>query len=149
MMSKTMSLACVLFSTQVLAFPCFMTVVKDRCWGNYDLTVIIRDASTDSTLLTVVVPKGQFWTRAPFTCQGGQRLGYSASFEPNIWDSDKGVVYQGTKYTLLPLAPTALEKAWEIPICFPLAFPGTPYPPTAIGNCACDMKSIPPVPPMK
>jgi len=148
-LTKIVALSSLLVSSQVLAFPCFMTAVKDSCWGDYDVTVVVRNAITGDTLTTVEVPKGQFWTRVPFTCEGGQRLGYSATFEPTIWDSGKGAVYQGTQYTLLPLAPKPTEKAWEIPICFPAAFPGTPYPPTASGNCKCDMKSIPPVPPMK
>ncbi|MGQ3891345.1 hypothetical protein [Legionella sp. CNM-4043-24] len=149
MTRKLLALGCLLLSGQSLAFPCFMTAVKDSCWGDYNVTVNVSDAVSGETLATAMIPKGQFWTRVPFTCQGGQRLGYSASFEPVIWAGTENRIYEGTKYTLLPLAPKPTEKAWEIPVCFPQAFPGTSAPPTATGNCKCDMTSIPPVPPMK
>lgn len=149
MTRKPIALACALFSSQLLAFPCFMTVAKDNCWIDYDVTVVVLDAMTNSTLVTVDVPKGTPWTRVPFTCQPAQRLAYTATFSPTIWEKDKGRVYPGTKYTLLPLAPGPTEKGWEIPICFPAAFPGTSLPPTAIGNCQCNMAVIPPVPPIK
>jgi hypothetical protein len=146
---KTLCLASALFSTQALAFPCFLTAVKDNCWTDYDVTITVRDAITDEQLSTVLVPKGKSWVRQPFTCKSGQRLGYAATFQPNIWENDKGKVFYATSFIMLPDQIEAGQKAWDLPVCFPLAFPGVPFPPKAIGNCKCDLKSIPPVPPMK
>ena len=148
MISRLLMALCGLgVSAQSLAFPCFLTLAKDSCWTNYDVKVIVMDASNNQPITTVEVPKGQSWTRQPFTCQPGQKLIYQASFQPAFWQSEVGKVYMAIRYWSLPATPKPGDTAWDIPVCYPAAFAAVPFPPDATGNCKCDFGSIPPVPP--
>ncbi|WP_419420900.1 hypothetical protein ACNVED_06270 [Legionella sp. D16C41] len=139
-----------IFSSQLFAFQCYFTLVKDSCWTDYAVTVKVLDAlNNDNNLLTITVPKGQAWGRLPFTCQPNQKLLYQASFEPSIWENQKGEVYNAINYWTLPPAIKTGQSAWEIPVCYPRAFSEVPLPPQATNNCTCDFKNIPPIPPKK
>lgn len=150
MNKKLLLLAGLFFSGSLLAFPCYITAVKDNCWTNYSVILVVKDALNNNVQTTVLIPKGQSWTRQAFNCNVGERLGYTATFEPSFWASEKNAVYNAQAYTLLPNDPPAAdEKAWEVQLCFPTGFPGVPLPPEASGNCKCDMKAVPPIPPVK
>lgn len=143
---NVVSWCCLFFSTPLMAFPCFFTLAKDSCWIDYDVTVVVTDADTSQQVLSINVPKGKSWTRQAFTCQTNQKLLYTATFEPTIWDNGKDAVYSAQHYWALPSAPTSKEKAWEIPVCYPAAFAAVPFPPNVSGNCQCDFDSIPAIP---
>lgn len=132
-----------LLSTQLYAFDCYFTLVKDSCWANYEVTVNVVDAVANKRLTTVVVPKGQSWARNQFTCMPNQNLMYYATFSPIIWQSKKDKIYQAKKYWILPKAPKEGELAWNIPVCFSREFSEVPFPPDASGNCQCDFDSVP------
>jgi len=125
------------------AFDCYLTVAKDNCWKDYDVTVSVIDAISGKILQTVVVAAQHDWQRLPFTCQPGQNLNFQSSFSPSIWQSDKGIVYPVKQYRLLPKQPAPGMTAWEVSICYSHDFSGVPKPPESSGNCVCDMQSIP------
>jgi len=136
-------------TSAALAFPCFLTVVKDRCWAEYNVSVTVYNTKDDASLMTVVVPKGKSWMRKSFVCEHAQKLRFAASFTPNIWETDKGVVFAAKSYWTLPETIPLKDTAWEIPICYPDAFPGVPFPPRATGRCGCDFSVVTPIPPQK
>lgn len=127
------------------AYHCFITLVKDSCWTNYDVSVNMRDASTGKSVTNVSIPKGKSWTRQPFECEASQGLDFSATFSPVFWQSDKGKHYSGTKTWTLPSSMNKGDTAWNVTICYPEGFAEVPLPPTAGSHCTCDTKSLPPV----
>jgi hypothetical protein len=146
MSPKLIFLCSTLLSTQSMAFPCFFTLVKDSCWTDYTVTVNVTDVDTNQTIISVSVPEGQTWVRQPFTCQPSQKIVYTATFEPAIWENSEGVIYKAKRYWALPSTITPKQKAWEVPVCFPAAFAEVPFPPKVIGNCKCDFSSVPAIP---
>ncbi|KTC95869.1 periplasmic protein [Legionella geestiana] len=135
---------CLMFiPLRALAFDCYVTLVKDNCWTNYDVTVTVTDSATGNAVLTLTAPKGQTFGRGTFQCQAEQTLAFSAQFSPVFWQSDAGKTWRGIRTLSLPKAPKPGELAWNLPICFSSAFSGVPLPPGASGNCACDFGSVP------
>jgi len=102
----TLSLS-LMSSSSLWAFTCYYTLAKDSCWTNYNVSVDVMDAVTDTVLTTVVVPSGKNWTRQAFDCQPGQKLMYKAIFSPIIWESEKGKVYPAKDYWSLPSAASS------------------------------------------
>lgn len=135
------------FSLQIQAFPCFLTMVKDNCWTNYDVTVAVTNAATGKLITTIVVPKGQSWTRQSFACQPADTLSLSAMFTPVFWENDKGKTYPAQHNWTFPQAIAPGDTAWNINVCYSAEFSEVPLPPDAAGNCKCDMDGIPPVKP--
>lgn len=130
------------------AFPCYLTVAKDTCWTNYNVTIQAFDAQTNALLTTVMIPTDSSWRREKFTCQPSQKIRFAATFSPIIWEQDKGRVYAGTDFWSLPDEPKADELAWNIPLCFSAQFSELPLPPTATGHCRCETGTIPPIEPL-
>ncbi|KTD66204.1 hypothetical protein [Legionella spiritensis] len=135
------------FSAPLYAFPCFMTLVKDSCWLNYNVKVVVQDAVANKEVLTITVPKGKKWARERFECQPAQKFMYFASFTPTIWENQEDLVYRAKRYWFMPGSIGEGDTAWNIPICYARDFAGTPFPPDATGNCVCDFSDIPEVKP--
>lgn len=134
-------------SAYAQAFPCFLTMVKDSCWTNYNLTVNVTNATTGKLITTVIVPQGQSWARQQFNCQPADTLSLSATFMPVFWESDTDKTYPAQHNWTFPQTIAAGDTAWNINVCYPAEFSEVPLPPDASGNCACDVKNIPPVKP--
>lgn len=132
-----------LISDNSYSFTCYFTLVKDSCWTNYDVKVVVTDTQTNQELLTIEVPKGKSWGRQIFTCEPSQRLIYHASYQPVFWRSEMGKTYMALRYWSLPAALSKDQSAWELPVCYPAAFSAIPLPPGANNNCHCDFKNIP------
>lgn len=127
------------------AFQCYLTLMKDSCWTNYNVTVTVTDTKTNQVLTTVIVAQGSQWYRQSFTCQPGQNLMFQATFLPVFWQSDQGRVFSGSHYWQLPAAVQGNDTAWNVPLCYPADFSEVPLPPDATGNCQCSTKGIPPL----
>ncbi|MBA3536449.1 MAG: hypothetical protein H0T84_07565 [Tatlockia sp.] len=136
-------------SNNVFPFQCYITLVKDSCWTNYNVQVKVINSDDNKIMSTVEAPKGKTWARQPFDCNPGMKLMYSASFSPVFWQSEEGKTYEAIRYWTLPDKVGDKESAWDIPVCFASAFSGVPFPPDAVGDCRCDLLDIPPVPPSK
>lgn len=132
---------------QVHAFPCFITMVKDNCWTNYNLNVVVTNPTTGKTVTTVSVPQGTAWARQQFNCQPADVLAFTATFDPVFWQNDVGKTYAAQHEWTLPKNITKGETAWNITVCYPAEFSEVPMPPEAGSNCVCNTKDIPPVPP--
>ena len=135
------------FTTQLYAFPCFVTLVKDSCWTNYDVSVDVIGTAKGNVITTVLIPKGQSWARGSFSCQPLDGLSYKATFSPVFWKNDTGKVYNAVRDYSLPATIQPGETAWNINICYPADFSEVPLPPTADSNCKCSLDGIPPVKP--
>ncbi|GGI81161.1 hypothetical protein [Legionella impletisoli] len=148
-MSRIAALFCLIgLSSPALSFPCFITLAKDSCWGDYNVTVTVQSVMNDNkTLATIIVPEGTFWERQKFECQPKEELRFVAEFNPAFWQEDAGKQYEGARFWFLPEKITASETAWNINLCFPKDFAEVPLPPQAGSNCKCDFSTIPPVPP--
>ncbi len=136
-------LFCITF--QVMAFPCFITLVKGSCWKNYDVHVDVLDADNDKVLLSLDIPKGTLWARKSFDAPPKQRFIFRARFTPVFWKTEKGAVYYAKRYWALPESVEGETLAWHVGACFPSEFSSVPMPPDAGQDCSCDKQSIPPV----
>lgn len=135
------------FSMQIQAFPCFVTMVKDSCWGNYNVTVSVSNVKTGKLITSVIIPQDQFWARQSFSCEPGDAMSFSAVFTPVFWENDKGKTYPGQRTWQLPQEIKKGDTAWNINVCYPAEFAEVPLPPEATSNCTCDLDKIPPVNP--
>ena len=133
----------VCFTIQAQAFPCFLTMVKDSCWTDYNVTIVAADATTGKQITSVLIPQGQSWTRVQFNCQPKDSIEFVATFTPVFWENDKGKSYAGQRQWTLPEAIKAGDTAWNIPMCYPTQFSQVPLPPGADNNCKCNMEEIP------
>lgn len=128
-----------------MASTCFLTLVKDSCWTDYQLTVDVLDASVSQSILSLSVPKGKSWSRQEFTCHAGQSFNYSATFSPVFWKTDTNKHFAGKRTWTLPQKMAEGSTAWSITVCYPEEFAEVPFPPMVAGKCQCDTQSIPPV----
>lgn len=132
-------------SSSAFSFHCFLTVMKDSCWTDYNVTVVAMDSDTNKPAATITIPKGQSWGRQEFNCQPKETLNYLATFSPVFWKQDEGKQYSGKRTWSLPEQIQKGMTAWNITVCYPEQFAEVPLPPTAGGNCTCDARNIPPV----
>ena len=132
---------------QVYAFPCFITMVKDSCWAQYNVEVKISDSATNKVVATSSIPVGKSWDRQKFNCEPAETLSLRASFNPVFWESDTGKTYAARHSWSLPLTITKDESAWNITVCYPKDFSEVPMPPEAGNNCKCVTDNIPPIKP--
>ena len=142
---RLLLLSSIFFSTLVTAFPCYVTLVKDNCWTNYDVTVKINDTSKDKVVATVFVPAGKQWARVNFQCQPRETFIFLATYSPVFWAKEEDVVYQAKRYWSLPETIVGDTEAWNMNICYAADFSAVPLPPDASGACQCDMTKIPAV----
>lgn len=144
MIRMLISLLLITLATSASAIKCYITIAKDNCWMDYNVTVNVLDASNDNKLLaTVIIPEGSAWARQPFVCQPKQELKLQAQFTPVFWQDDVGKVYDGLQYWTLPEKVGAGETVWNINVCYPKQFSEVPLPPQATSNCVCDFSKIP------
>ena len=129
------------------AFVCYVTMVKDNCWTNYNLTVDVTDASSSAVATTIVVPAGQSWGRKQFACNAGQTLALSAQFSPVFWRTDVNKVFPAQRFWRLPDNIESGITGWNVTVCYPKWFADVPMPPGASVNCACNTDNIPPIAP--
>lgn len=129
------------------AFDCYLSLVKNSCWANYNVTVTLLDADTNKTITTLDMPKGTMWNRQYFACEPKMKLNYTAVFSPTIWENEKPRAYTATRFWSLPETIKAGTSAWEVPICYPNAFSEVPLPPEANNTCQCDFKQLPAIKP--
>lgn len=147
MIKILIALLCVCFSISVQAFPCFLTLVKDNCWTNYNVSVGATNATTGKLITTVTVLQGKSWTRQAFDCEPAEAISFVASFSPVFWENDVGKTYAALRDWRLPEAIATGDTAWNITLCYPGQFSEVPLPPDASGTCACKTDDIPPIPP--
>ncbi len=138
-----------LSSTSSWSFTCYMTMVKDNCWKDYNVMVDVNNSRTGDKMLTITVPKGDLWNRQMFDCDAGLKLMYIARFSPVFWEKDVGKTYPALNFWSLPNEIHPGDSAWNISVCYPKDFALVPMPPQATGNCKCDFASIPIIPPKK
>ncbi len=135
------------FTLQIQAFPCFITLVKDNCWTDYNVTLTLTDARAVKTIATITALQGKTWDRVAFECQPAEAISLKAAFTPVFWEADLGKVYPTRHDWLLPEAIAKGDTAWNIPLCFPADFAEVPLPPNVSGNCKCDMDKVPAIKP--
>lgn len=131
-------------STQSLAFPCYLTLIKDNCWQEYDVTFRVFDAATDKVLATILAHQDQSWGRQSFECRPKQTFRFEAQFSPAIWQADVDKKYAGKRYWSTPASIDG-AVAWNINVCFSDDFSSVPMPPSA-NKCHCDVSVAPPIP---
>jgi len=136
-------LSALLFAPVAMAFPCFITIAKDSCWTNYTVMIEVLDAETNDILATIVIPKGESWSRARFDAKAKQHVMLKAQFKPAFWKSEEKKVYYAKRYWNLPDAIEGKTTAVHVSICYPENFSAVPLPPGANSKCACSKPDIP------
>lgn len=136
-----------IFSAHAMAFSCHITIVKDNCWTDYNLTVSVTDASNGNELVKILVPKGESWGRKTFTCDKGQTLAMSAQFDPVFWAEDANKNFLGQRYWKLPDQIENGVSGWNVTVCYPKWFANVPTPPKSTSHCRCNTDNLPALPP--
>ena len=131
-------------SMQSMSMTCYLTIVKDSCWVNYNVTTIVKDTSNGVAVASVVVPKNRTWVRVKFPCQSEQTFSFQAQYSPVMWQGTEGQQYNAQNYWQLPML-TAATPAQSLALCYGRDFSEVPIPPSAKGQCSCDMSSLPAV----
>lgn len=144
-LKSSLTVVLLFFSLDTLAFPCFITMVKDNCWKNYNVTVDVLDAQTNEILVTLDIPKGVPWSRKSFESNPKQRFMLRARFSPAFWSGEENKYYYASRYWALPEEIVGETTAWHVGACFPENFSSVPLPPDAGSNCKCDRREIPDV----
>lgn len=142
-----MMLSGVCFLTQVQAFPCYITMVKDSCWLKYNVTVDIVDVVTDKVVATMSMPEGKSWDRKKMVCQPKQTVSLRATYSPAFWSKDADKIYSGKRYWSFPEEVKKGDAAWNMMLCFSRDIAEVSLPPEASGQCVCDAKGIPAIEP--
>ncbi len=133
-----------IFMCKANALSCYITIVKDSCWKNYDLYVTVNNAETGAKLGEIAVYQGKQWGRAKFDCTPGITLELEAKYSPDIWSGDSEKVFKAIRFWKLPKKPTNAEAlGWNVSVCYPKWFADVPMPPDASGDCKCDMQAVP------
>ena len=138
-----LALSAMLIAQGAMAFPCFITIVKDSCWTNYAVTIDALDAVEGNILTTIVVSKGESWSRGRFEAKPRHHFMLRAKFEPAFWKSDVGKTYYTKYYWILPDAVKGKTTALHVSACFSKNFSGVPLPPGADSKCICPEQAIP------
>lgn len=133
------------FAANSFAIDCYLTVVKDNCWKNFQVTVKMKDPQTRKVFKTIKVSSKEMWHREKFKCTPNQNIFYAAKFLPIIWEANQDKEYLARRYWRLPATFAKDDKAWNINLCFSKDFTGVPLPPRSSGKCSCDFKSVPPL----
>ena len=130
---------------QAHALPCYITLVKDNCWSNYNVSVDVVDVSNETVMTTLIIPEGTSWVRNEIVCQPKQTVMLKATFSPVFWESDTGKIFYAQRYWSFPEITKPGVTALSMTICYAKDFAGLSLPPEANGHCVCDTKSIPPI----
>ncbi len=133
--------------TKTYAFRCYITLVKDSCWTNYNVSVDAINVMGEKLLTSLVIPQGTSWVRNEIDCQPKETLLFKATFTPAFWEKDAGKIYYGKRYWSFPETIGPNESAWNMTVCYGSDFAAIPLPPDAAGNCACDTSTIPVIKP--
>lgn len=148
MMRKVlMILSGVFFLTQAQAFPCYITMIKDSCWSNYNVTVDIVDLFTNKVMVTMTMPKGKSWDRKEIVCQPKQTVQLRATYTPTFWAKDAGKVHYGKRHWSFPDEVKKGDAAWNMTLCFAKDIAEASLPPESSGQCICETKGIPEIEP--
>ena len=140
-----LSLLSVGLVSQAQAFPCYITMVKDSCWTDYDVSVNVMDVMSEKPITTILVPSGKSWERYEFSCEEKLTVQLKATFSPIIWETDQEKSYLSKNFLSFPDEIKQGQTAWNMTVCYPSQFAGVPTPPDVSAGCICDTKSTPPV----
>lgn len=127
------------------AFPCYLTVAKDNCWSDYEVSIDVIDSANGANVRTVSIPKNKQWARVLMDCHTSEKFMYIAQFSPIFWASDKGKKYMAKHYWSLPDKIHPQDTAWTLSVCFADDFSLVPAPPQAVAKCVCDFSKLPPI----
>ena len=118
-----------------MAFTCYVTLMKGDCWKNYDVTIDVKNNTSEETITIDTLKKDNMWLRKKFECKPAQSLGFRATFKPKIWKNSTDKDYRRKSFIYLPKTIEQGASAWEVPVCFSSDFTEVPIPPEATGNC--------------
>jgi len=142
-----MVLSGVCLLTQVHAFPCYITMVKDSCWTSYSVSVDVIDVTNKKVVATMSMPNEKSWDRKEIVCQPKQTVSLIATFSPAFWEKEENKKYYGKRIWSFPEEIKKGDGAWNMTICYPKDLQGIPLPPDASGKCTCETKDIPAIKP--
>ncbi len=132
---------------QLNAFPCYITMVKNTCWTDYNVNVDVIDLATNKVVAAMSMPVGKSWDRREFSCEPQQTVMLQATYSPSIWEKESGKIYYGKHEWSFPEKINKGEGAWNMTLCFSNDLQEVPLPPKASGQCVCDLKNIPKIEP--
>ena len=135
----------VVLVAQAQAFPCYITIVKDSCWKDYDVSIKVEDVMSEKPITNILIPSGESWKRYEFSCKEKLTIQLKATFSPVIWETDQDKSYLSKSFLSFPDEIKPGQTAWNMTVCYPGQFEGVPTPPDVSAGCRCDTKSIPPV----
>ena len=135
------------FTTSGFALQCTIKVQKADCWANYNVMIGVRTNAGGGTRTAVLTKKTKkkeavFEKTVVLPCKVGNRLIYSAKFNPPLWDDEKkdAIVAQNQAISV----PQVTEKttAVAMTICYPEDFKNAPFPYEYTPSCECKSSKV-------
>lgn len=130
-------------SFEAWSLTCYITMAKDNCWKDYNVSVEVRTAGTNKQLTVLNLPKGRHFDRQSFECKPLDTFYYIAKFSPMIWENQAEKTYRAKQNWVIPANMPSDYVIWEVKACYSADFAQVPIPPDATSNCACDFSEIP------
>lgn len=128
-----------------VAMNCYFTALKDSCWLNYDVTIQLISGENGATVTYLTIPKGKSWARTKISCSNGDGFSLSATFNPPIWEKDKGRVFKGNTILRVPDKLPQGYVSWDVRSTYPNNFARIPMPASTTGACRVDWSQVPEV----
>ena len=119
--------------------PCSVHFQKDSCWKDYQITLTAMNAMTHTPLADPLVLEPDVFSKiSPLKCESAQPIAFIAKFTPAIWEEQAQKNYHSKAFWVAPDALPTDVSEWELSVCFPRDFVGTPLPLEATGSCVCE-----------
>lgn len=132
-------------SAHASGFPCYVQMVKTKCWSGYSATFQRFNAVTLQLVgKPFSIPAHQKMKVFQISCKPGENLSLQVKFSPPIWEDQADKIYKGTKIYGIPLSLPEGSSRWVIPVCFSNDFTGLPIPPDVTRLCKCRIPKLKP-----
>lgn len=132
-----------LISFEAWSLTCYITMAKDNCWKDYNVSVEVRSGETTKQIMVLDIPKGKNFARQSFECKPRDTFYYVATFSPVIWERQTGQKYQAKRIWMIPFNIPSDYVLWEVKACYAEDFAQVPIPPEGNADCRCDFSNIP------
>ncbi len=132
-----------LWASQTMAYQCALTVTKDVCWKDYQITVYLKTYANkkNKPKKLFTIGKNKMKVKKKFACHPKQKVAFSVSVSPAIWTGSDKDRYKSKSVWLTP-ENIEDDATWELSLCLSKDFKAVPMPLVEKPqNCHCPAKS--------
>ena len=123
--------------SQAMAFSCSVKLVKTVCWKDRALILKVINADNLETETIHELEQDKSFLEVPLDCKKLNRVSFEVSFDPPIWEADKGRFYKAKRLWNIPKRLPLGADNWSIDLCFARDFSSVPLPLVDFTKCTC------------